>query len=202
MKSFKIFLIIGGIIAILAITVVVTLGIQRSIHHRKFIRKTPHLAKLLGDKKPKDMLGTIKVVRAIDVLNLNDAQSAKFISLSRKSEVLRKEHREKRKEKLEELDRLVKTNASADELQKVIKELEQLEEDFKAGTKGLRDEINTILTLEQQARLILFEKEFQREMQGFLERQPLRRKGPRRGDIESRKLQESSIGQHKKEVES
>lgn len=200
MKSFKILLIITGVIAIIAATVVVTLGVQRSIHRKKFIQKTPHLAKLLGDKKPKDLLGTIKTVRAIEVLDLNDEQSARYISLSRKLETLRKEHHEKRKEKLEGLDRLVKAAASDDELQKVIKELQQLDEDFRTETKGLRNEINSILTPDQQARLILFEKEFQHEMQEFLERQPRRRRCLKGKDIEFRKLQKSSIGQKGKEV--
>lgn len=200
MKSSKILLIIAGIIAIIAITVAVTLGVQRSIHHRKFIRKVPHLAKLMGDKKPKDLLVTIKTVRAIETLDLNDEQSARYISLSRKLETLRKEHHEKRKEKLEELDRLVKAAASDDELQKAIKELQQLEEDFRTETKGLRDEINSILTPDQQARLILFEKEFQREMQEFLEGQPRRKRCLKGKDIESRRSQKSSIGQHGKEA--
>lgn len=200
MKSFKILLIITGIVAIIATTVAVTLGIQRSIHRKKFIRKTPHLAKLMGDKKPKDLLVTIKTVRAIETLDLNDEQSARYISLSRKLETLRKEDHEKRKEKLEELDKLVKSNASDDELQKVIKGLEEDEEKFRADTENIRDEINSILTPEQQARLILFEKEFHQQMQRFLERQPCRRKGLRGGGIGPKKLQESSIGQHAKEA--
>lgn len=196
MKSFKLFLIIGGMIVVIIVTAIITSRIQSSIHHKRLMRKSPHLAKLLGDKKPKDLLVTIKTVRAIDALDLNDEQSARFISLTRKRETLRKEYHKSLKDKLEELDRLVKANASDNELQKVIKELDEAEERFRTDTKKIKDDINSILTPEQQARLILFEKEFAREMQRFIEKQPHGRKGRRgRGEIGPKRFRESTIGQ-------
>lgn len=178
MKFSKMLLVISGVVVIVALTIVITMGVERAIHRRAFEKRMPHLAKIIGKESPRDLLKTIKMVRAIEVLGLDEEQIAKVIPRWRKLDETREVNRKARKKKLEEIERLLKAEAPAEELENAITSLEELDDKFQSDCKALRDEINQMLTPEQQARLILFEKDFRCQMQKFLQRQPHKRKKP------------------------
>lgn len=180
MKVSRIILIILGIVIIVALTAGITIWVQKTLHLKRLEKRMPHLAGLLGKEKPRDLLETIKTVRAIDVLGLAEEQIAKFIYNNNRLKELKKEHHKMRQEKLDAIDKLLKEKASTEELQNSINEFRKINEEYQNNCKTVRDDINSILTPEQQARLILFERDFQQQMQRFLQKGPCRIKREKR----------------------
>lgn len=192
MKTSKILLIFAGIVVIVVLTVGITIGVERIVHRRAFEKRMPYLTDILGKERPRDLLETIKIVRAIEVLDMNEEQIGKVISRWGKLNNIREEHNKIRKEKLEEIEKLLKAKASSSELQAVISELNGLDDKFQSDYKALRNEIDNALTIEQQAKLILFERDFHRQMQMFLENQPKTSKQNLRGRQMGKELREPS----------
>ena len=177
MKASKITLIVIGIIVLITITVGVTVVVQRNIYKKKLAKHAPYLTNLMGKEKPRDMLKTIKLVKAIEVLDLDEEQMAEFITQWQKTQRAAMDYRKDRAEKIKEIDELLKDKASPQDLTNAITELRALEKDFSGEKQDLQDEIYSVLTPEQQARFILFEKKFNRQMKNFLKKGRGRRKG-------------------------
>lgn len=172
MKASKLLLLIAGGLAIVLITVGITLGVQKAIYTKRAVKRMPHLAGILGKERPRGLLKTIKIVRAVEALELNEDQIGKVLSRWNKLNEMREEYFKTRKEKVTEIDRLLRAEEFTEELQDALTGLRELEEKFYADCKTLKDEIDTFLTTEQQAKLIIFEKNFHRQMQRLLGRTP------------------------------
>lgn len=179
MRFYKIFSIISGIALIIVLTVGITIGVQKTIHKKSFEKRMPQLAGVFGKEKPKDLLDTIRIVRAIDELSISEEQTGRFVSLLRKQNELRRSHRKERNKRIEELEKLLKEKASPGDLEKIVTELEQLEDKFKSESDSLKTELDNLLTIEQQAKYILFEHEFQHEMRRLVGKGPKMKRGQR-----------------------
>ncbi len=192
MKFSKKYLAIIGGVVLVVLVVGVTMGVRKAAH-RRAIRRRPALARILGKERPEEMLETIKIVRTIEALELNEEQIAQVIPRWRSMKEAMKEFHQSRKERIEELEKLLKSKASSQDVERALENLKAQEKAFRERTESLKDEIDSILTPEQEARLILFERKFHKEMQRMLKRPPKRERPlEKRREIErpERKLPE------------
>ncbi len=171
--SKKYLAIIGGVILVVLV-VGVAAGVKKAAHRRAIKRRRPALARILGKERPREMLETVKIVRTIEALKLNEEQIAQVLPKWRRRKEARKEFHQSRKERIEELGKLLKSKASSQDLERALENLKAQEKAFRERMENLKEEIEEILTPEQEVKLILFEKKFRQEMQRMLKRPPRR----------------------------
>jgi len=114
----------------------------------------------------REEIETLKMWKMLEVLDLSSEQSDKFLPAWREVQKAHKVFRVKREDLLEELElalgeeQKVKKKRIAevfDQLKMEKSKLEEAQEKFRARAKE-------VLTLEQQARLLLFEERFEKRM--------------------------------------
>lgn len=175
MKFSKKYLAIIGGVVLIVLVVGTAVGVKRAVH-RRAIKRRPALARILGKERPREMLETIRIVRTIEALELNEEQIAQVLPKWREMKEAGKEFHQSRKERIEELEKLLKSKASSQELERALENLKAQEKAFRGRMENLKDEIDKTLSPEQKVKLIISESKFHKEMQRMLEKPPRRAK--------------------------
>jgi len=109
-------------------------------------------------------LEALRIWRLTQELDLNEDQAAAFFPKLKAMRGLRHEHRMVRRALLDELgERLAEDPVDPARLTPVLDSLVIIEDNLREAELELRQEINAILTIEQQARLYVFEASFDRQ---------------------------------------
>lgn len=112
---------------------------------------------------------------------MKEEQSARFFARLNEHEVQRRTlHREKG-EILDRLDRLVRNHAEGAELEKVIPEVLSVDDRIHAEQNRFVLSLGDILTVDQRAKLILFDRQFEKELRDAMreaQRKRWRQEGP------------------------
>jgi len=169
--SKKYLALIGGVALIVLLTGVIAGASEEAAEKRGSAQ-----SRTTGRERSKEMLETIRTVRTIETLKLTEQQIAQFLPKQRQMKGMRENYSKVRKVKVEKLAKLLESKASPRDLEKVLAEVEAEEEKFQAENKALRAEIDSILTPEQRARLIIFERDFRKEMHKMLKKSSKREK--------------------------
>jgi len=171
--SKKYLVIVGGAVLIILISGASIRAEEESAGPHREIEKKQFLQEHVpGHKKSKEMLETIRTVRIIEALKLNEEQIAKVLPAQREMREAKKEFRQSRKERIEELEKLLKSKASSQNLERALESLKAQEKAFRERTEKLQGKIENPLTPEQKARLIIFERQFRKEMRQMLKKHP------------------------------
>lgn len=186
MKFSKKYLAIIGAVVVVILVVGVAVGVKKAARRRAIRRRRPAMARILGKERPREMLETIRLVKTIEALELNEKQIAQLLPKWREMTEAKKEFHQSRKERIEELEKLLNSKASSQALERALENLKAQEKAFRARIESLKDEIDKTLSAEQKAKLIISERKFHQEMQRMLERPPRRAK-PLEKRRESRK---------------
>jgi Spy/CpxP family protein refolding chaperone len=113
-------------------------------------------------------------------LNLTEEEKAKVFPLLREYEEQRRALRQENRQLVRELEGMIKANASEKELKRIIHDLEENEHKLlEVREEGFR-ELAKILPIEKQARYIVFQTEFRREMHRLMQKARHRERGPER----------------------
>ncbi|MEO0083796.1 MAG: hypothetical protein ABIK33_05395 [candidate division WOR-3 bacterium] len=146
-----------------------------------------------ASKHPGQMMETIRVWRLTEILNLTEDQSVRFFPKIKELQKAREEFEQKRIEISSAIEDLLKDAKKYEkELKAKIQEFEQYETKLHEKEKQLRKEIANILTPEQQAKFMLFQMRFNREM-----REMIKEMRERKGEMK-RKLRERFQEQRRK----
>ncbi len=162
---------IGGVALIVLLT-----GVTAGASEEAAEKRRPAQSRISGRERSKEMLETIRTVRTIETLKLTEQQIAQFLPRQRQMKETRENYSKVRKARVEKLAKLLESKTSPRVLEKVLAEMKADEEKFQAENKALRAEIDNILTPEQRARLIIFERDFRKEMGKMLKRSSKREK--------------------------
>lgn len=109
---------------------------------------------------------TIKIWKLTEELNLTEQQSEKFFPAYNKFKDEMKATETERRRVIERLDELtIKEKPSADEINKLLDELEDLDRNINTVKEVFRGKLKDILTIRQIGRLYVFEVMFQRQIQ-------------------------------------
>lgn len=116
------------------------------------------------DPRPFERIEQWKKVRLIEILELKEDQSARFFARMGDHDRQRRELMHAKGEALDKVERLIRNRAAAADLEKVLPEVlaadDKIREEQRAFYTGLTD----LLTVEQRAKLLLFERQFEKEL--------------------------------------
>ncbi len=121
------------------------------------------------ERAPKELVETLRKVRLIEELKLSEEQSLKFFPKLNELREAKEKFEQDRRTVLDELrDLLHKEKIPQDQINAKIDKLFQIEEEFNKKENALKKELRKILSPEQQARLILFQLRFERELRDMI----------------------------------
>jgi len=120
------------------------------------------------NKDTRDMIEDLRIVRLTKELNLTDQQLAKFLPKMREMEAARREFHQKQVGLIKDMDDLLGRGASEKDLQTKLSEFEKQENDFQSKERESRKALTNQLSVEQQARYVVFQEKFEREMRELI----------------------------------
>jgi len=130
-----------------------------------------------GGERGYERIRQLRKVRLVEMLELKEEQSVRFLARYTAHEDQRKQAMKDRGDIMEKIERLVRNKADKAEFEKAFAELMAIDDrmiaDQRAHFKGLSD----ILTIEQQAKFLLFEHRFQKELREAMREAARRRRG-------------------------
>ncbi|HVP37535.1 MAG TPA: periplasmic heavy metal sensor [Terriglobales bacterium] len=125
----------------------------------------------------REEIDTMKMWKMLEVLDLSQEQSDKFLPVWREMQKAQKDFREKRENLLKSLEAILGAEKPDEgKIRDILGQLEKERSRFDDIQQNFRQKAQEILTLEQQAKLVLFEDRFEKRMMEII-RQYRERKG-------------------------
>lgn len=151
------------------------LGIVSSAMGQPFAPPAPGS---LGAGEGRRLIETIKIWKMTEALDLREDQAAKLFPKLAQLEASRREFHRRQRLLRDELAELLKQRPVPDQdIRTRLEELDRTEADFRGRERAVRGELRSILSMEQQARLALFEERFEMEMRRTIQDLRQRRQG-------------------------
>jgi aspartate oxidase len=123
--------------------------------------------------KPMQKMEELKKIKLIEILQMDEETSIKFFT--RRSEHMKRMENQNQisKEKMDQLDEMLtdRKENSDQVLKKAIDEYLQIQENIMRERQNFFKSANEILTVEQMAKLVVFEEKFRNEVSGLLFRE-------------------------------
>jgi Spy/CpxP family protein refolding chaperone len=117
-------------------------------------------------------------MRLIEVLELKEEQSVRFLPRMNEHEQRMRDLHKEKDEVLDKIDRLVRNRADDKEIEKVFPEFFAVDARMGEERQNFFNSTSDILTVEQRAKFLLFERHFERELREAM-REVSRRRPPR-----------------------
>ena len=125
----------------------------------------------------REEIQTMKMWKMLEVLDLTDEQSNDFLPAWRELQKAQKDFRERREELLKSLEAVLgEEKPDEGKIRNILGQLEKERSRFDEVQQRFRQKAQEVLTLEQQAKLLLFEDRFEKRMMEII-RQYRERKG-------------------------
>lgn len=118
-----------------------------------------------------------KKLRMVETLNLAEDQSVRFFARHNEFENARRELEKQRNDILDRIERLVRNNADPKEYQKPFAEFAAINRRLEEERQKFFDGLSDLLSVEQQAKLLLFERRFHLELREAIRETQQRRRG-------------------------
>ena len=113
----------------------------------------------------RDEIETMKMWKMLEVLDLTDEQSNDFLPAWREMQKAQKDFREKREDLLKSLEAVLgEEKPNEGKIRDILGQLEKERSQFEEVQQRFRQKAQEVLTLEQQAKLLLFEDRFEKRM--------------------------------------
>ena len=113
------------------------------------------------DNKPIERLDRLRKMRLIESLDLKEDQSVRFLARLNEQEKTRKELRG---ELLDKVEQMVGNHASAADFDQVFSGVFALDQKLIESSRVFVEGLKDILTPEQRAKMLLFERHFENEL--------------------------------------
>ena len=131
-------------------------------------------------EKIRENIETLRMWKLLDILNLTSEQSTRFLPVLKEFQDAKRNFRDTRRELFRQLESdLQSEKIDEKRLQANLANLEGARKEFQREWEKFLERSGEILTLEQQAKLMLFEERFERRLRESIEH--MRKRGPRRG---------------------
>jgi len=117
-----------------------------------------------------EMIRTMRIMRMREGLNLSDEQVAALLPKLSQRDSLMLSYRKAQAEDFRLLkEELERRNPSESKLSQIMDRLKKREAEHHKQMRELRDEMLSVLSVEQQARFVIFEVEFERGIRRFID---------------------------------
>lgn len=121
------------------------------------------------DKNPREIMESIRMWRMTEALDLTSDQSAKLFPKLKDMRQLKQEFEKNRMNIINDITHLLRQDNTPDkDLRAKLDALETAENNFRKQEANLKKDIASILTVKQQARLVLFQLKFDEEMRQII----------------------------------
>ena len=117
-----------------------------------------------------------KKIRLIEMLDMKEDVSVRFFARMNDHEKAKRELLKERDATLDRLERLIRVDAPAAEFEKAFGDLAGVDTRIAEAEKGFHDSLTDILTIEQRAKLVLFDRRFEGELREAMKEQFRRRR--------------------------
>jgi len=129
------------------------------------------MGEMPGSERAMEMIRAMRIMRMRERLNLSDEQVAALLPRLSRRDSLMISHRKAQAEDFQLLKQeLAKSNPSESKLKEIMDRLKKEEDEHHQQMTRLRDEMLSVLSVEQQAKFVIFEVEFEREIRRFIKR--------------------------------
>jgi hypothetical protein len=115
-------------------------------------------------RPPMERVEQLRKMRLIEDLEMKEEQSVRFIARMNEFEKRRKDLQQQKSEALDRLEQLLQNKADARELEKAFAEIAGFNARMGEEHEKFFDGMAAILTIEQRAKMLLFERKFDREL--------------------------------------
>ena len=116
-----------------------------------------------------------KKIRLIEMLDLKEDVSVRFFARMNDHEKQKRELTKERGEILDRLERLIRVGARAADFEKAFADMADVDGRIAAVDREFLNSLSDILTIEQRAELVLFERRFEGELREAMREQFRRR---------------------------
>jgi hypothetical protein len=104
----------------------------------------------------------------IDALDLSEEQSVRFFARLHERDGAREGLRQKKMAALDKLERMVRNDVKSEEYSGMFPEVNELDQELLDLDRKFFESLSDIISEEQRAKLMLFERQFHRELQDAL----------------------------------
>jgi len=120
-------------------------------------------------EKIRENIETLRVWKLLEALNLTAEQSTQFLPVLKEFQTAKRSFEDGRRDLLQELETALETSPNEKKLKEILTEMENNRKQFQAAWESYLEKAKSILTIEQQAQLFLFEDKFERRIRETIE---------------------------------
>jgi hypothetical protein len=134
----------------------------------------------MKEEDPHKLIEAIKIWKISEFLDLDDEQMVVFFPKLKRIEKHRRESFKQRHSILEKMRKQLDKDKSDSMIGETIEELLSFDEEARDKERELREDIMSVLNVKQQAKLLIFEERFEREIRNIIKEMRKEHKGPPR----------------------
>ena len=119
-----------------------------------------------------ELVETLKIWKLVDAVSPTAEQKLPLLTQFNRLEKLKMQYRQEHRQSMNRLKQLQSTPVNSNELtelQAALTHHQEVENGFVAGRQKIMDELNEILTVEQQAQFVLFSYSYRQELKQTLQ---------------------------------
>lgn len=133
-----------------------------------------------GTDRPYERIESLRKVRLVEILELKEDQSVRFLARMNEHDNNRRTMIKERGEALDRLERLIRNKADDSEYEKAFADVAAVDDRLTTERRSFFTGLSDILTPTQRAKMLIFERRFEKEL-----REAMREAQRRRKDQES-----------------
>ncbi len=126
-------------------------------------------------EKPMERLERLRNLRMVEMLDLKEDESVRFFARLKEHDDTRHELRKERNDVLDKIERLVRNHAADAEYEEPFAQVAAIDQKIAEENRNFFAGLKDILTVEQRAKLLLFERRFESELRDAIREARLRR---------------------------
>ncbi len=120
------------------------------------------------EKDPREVIEKVRIYKLTEALDLTEEQTMKLFPRLRDFRKREREFQRQRVATIDKLRDLIKTNAEEKEIVKVLDKLHEMQKNRLALQIKEMENIKELLTPVQQAKFLIFEEDFEREIRELI----------------------------------
>lgn len=129
-----------------------------------------------GSDRPYDRIENLRKVRLVEILDLKEDQSVRFLARLNEHDKARRDMMKERGDALDRLERLIRNKSDDSAFEKGFADVLAVDDKLTAERKSFFSGLSDILTPTQRAKMLIFERRFERELREAMREAQRRRK--------------------------
>ena len=132
------------------------------------------------DRRGAERIEQLRKVRLVEMLDLKEEQSVRFLARLNDHENSRRKIMQEKMDLLDKIERLVRNEADSKEIEALFPQVAALDMKLSGEREKFFNSLTDLLTVQQRAQFLLFERQFERELREAMKE--VRRDRFRRGE--------------------